>query len=73
MKQKGQERVRLRDTACAKRAGVTTRTLRRWENEKRVGYPKADVILGRRYRWLDDIEAWEARNPGFGKADARHE
>ena len=24
------------------------------------------AIYGRRYRWLDEIETWEARNPGFG-------
>jgi hypothetical protein len=70
MKQTRQDRTRLKDPACAKRQGVTTRTLRRWENDKRVGYPKAQVILGRRYRFLDEIEAWEARNPGFGKAGA---
>ncbi len=23
-------------------------------------------VYGRRYRWLDEIETWEVRNPGFG-------
>jgi hypothetical protein len=67
---KKQDRIRIKDRTCARRAGVTTRTLRRWEVDPRVGYPQADVILGRRYRWLDEVEAWEELNPGFGKPGA---
>jgi hypothetical protein len=57
--------VRLKDSECAKRAGVTPRTLRRWEADPRVRYPKADIVLNRRYRWLHEVEQWEEENPDF--------
>jgi hypothetical protein len=68
-----QKRVRIPDRKAAKRAGVTPRTLRRWENDKAVGYPSAVIVRGRRYRWLDQIEDWERLNPGFGPAREQEE
>jgi hypothetical protein len=67
---KGRTKVRLTDSACAKRAGVCKRTLRRWEEDPRVLYPKADLVLNRRYRWLDEVEEWEESNPNFSGKEA---
>lgn len=39
-----------------------------WHVDPRVRYPKADVVLNRRYRWLDEILHWEEHNPGLHDA-----
>jgi len=62
----GGKKIRIRDSEAAARAGVTPRTLRRWEEDPAVGFPAAHVIRGRRYRWLHEVEEWEQQNPGFG-------
>jgi hypothetical protein len=61
----------IKDRDCAKRAGVTTRTLRRWEEDPNVGYPAARVIRNKRYRSFKAVRAWEDRHPGFGIPSAR--
>ena len=72
MRDKTKERIRIKNSVAARRAGVTTRTLRRWDEDEAVGYPKPVIVRGRIYRWLDEIESWEARNPDFGRPKLRH-
>jgi hypothetical protein len=65
------KRTRITNSAAAQRANVTPRTLRRWCEDPEVGYPEAFVVRGRIYFWLDEIEAFEARNPSFGQRPER--
>jgi len=62
-------RIRISNKKCAKRAGVSVRTLARWEVNSAVAYPKGHLVCGRFYRWLDEVESWERANPGFGRPD----
>ena len=61
--------MRIPNNAAAKRAGVTPKTLSRWDQRyEEVGYPKPIYILGRIYRetdGVDGIDEWEANNPNF--------
>ena len=58
--------MRIPNSAAAKRAGVTVRTLTRWDQRpEEVGYAKPIYILGRIYRETDEIDAFERLNPGF--------
>ena len=62
------KRTRITNAAAA-RANVTPRTLRRWCEDESMDYPEPFVVRGRLYFWLDEIEAFEARNPSFGKPE----
>jgi len=65
------KRTRITNSAAAQRANVTPRTLRRWCEDPEVGYPEAFVVRGRIYYWLDEVQAFEAKNPGFGQRPER--
>lgn len=64
MKQKG---ARIKFSHAAKRLGITPRTLKRWSEDPAVGIPAAVLVKGRKYLYLDELLAWEAKNIGFGK------
>jgi hypothetical protein len=70
---KPQDRVRLTDAACARRQGVCAKTLKRWEDDPDVAYPRAQIVRRRKYRWLDEILSWEQCNPDFRRSDAKEE
>ena len=58
--------MRIRNSAAAKRAGVTVRTLARWDTQRdKVGYAKPIHVCGRIYRDTDEIEQFERNNPNF--------
>ena len=58
--------MRIRNSAAAKLIGVTTRTLRRWDEDPEVGLPPPRIIKGRIYRDRDEVIAFLKNNPGFG-------
>jgi hypothetical protein len=52
----------LSKNGLAHRYNVTTRTVDRWKNNPDLGFPKPDlVVLGREYRKVTTIEAWERK------------
>jgi len=52
----------LSKSGLAHRYNVTTRTVDRWKNNKALSFPKADlIVLGREYRKVTTIEAWERK------------
>jgi len=63
------KRTRITNAAAAARANVTPRTLRRWCEDESMDYPEPFVVRGRIYFWLDEVEAFEARNPSFRKPE----
>jgi hypothetical protein len=50
------------DSAVARRYGVHTKTLTRWDNTPELGFPPPVRIRRRRYRSIVELEAWDARN-----------
>ena len=63
--QKKKARKRLSNKKCAKRAGVSVRTLQRWQHCPQLQYPAGHMLRGRLYRYLDEIEDWEKAHQGF--------
>jgi len=52
----------LSKSGLAHRYNVTTRTVDRWKNNPALNFPKADlIVLGREYRKVATIEAWERK------------
>lgn len=43
----------------AQRYGVCVRSVRRWENDPRLDFPKAKIVNGRRYDSIDMLDAWD--------------
>jgi hypothetical protein len=43
----------------ARYGNVTAMTIWRWERNEELGFPKAIYIQGRKYRSLEQLEAWE--------------
>lgn len=41
------------------RYGVTDRTIHRWENDLRMGFPQPLRIRGRKYWRLEELESYE--------------
>jgi len=58
-------RVRLSLKQCAKRAGVSKRTVKRWGANPKIGYPQTHNVNGRDFIYFDELEPWEAANPDF--------
>jgi DNA-binding transcriptional MerR regulator len=50
---------KIPDREVAERYGVVARTLRRWEENPELGFPKALLINRRKYRDEDELIAWE--------------
>jgi predicted DNA-binding transcriptional regulator AlpA len=48
----------IADPLLAKKLGVSTRTLARWDEEPEKGLPKPIVFSRRKYRRAHEIEAW---------------
>jgi hypothetical protein len=53
--------VRLPTVQVAKRFGVVPRTIERWQQDDRLGFPKPLTINLRKYWSLEDLEKWERR------------
>ena len=52
----------LSKAGIAHRYNVDPRTVDRWKNNPALNFPKADlIVLGREYRKVTTIEAWERR------------
>jgi hypothetical protein len=49
----------LPDVAVARRYGISWRSIQRWEQDPRLGFPPALVIRGRKFRKRSQLEAWE--------------
>ena len=49
----------LPDPQVAQRYNVSPRTLYRWDERPGLGFPKAIVINGRKYRRVEQLENWE--------------
>jgi hypothetical protein len=49
----------LPDPRVADRYQVTSRTICRWDTQPNLGFPKPVRINRRKYRRLDELEAWE--------------
>lgn len=47
------------DPQVWKRYGVTSMTGWRWDRNASLNFPKAVVINRRKYRYEDELEAWE--------------
>ena len=41
--------------------GISEMTLWRWEHDKKLGFPNAIDINGRKYYDLAEVEAWECK------------
>lgn len=52
----------LPEVKAAARYGVCTRTLLRWDDNPELGFPPCFMILGRRYREVDALDAWDRAN-----------
>lgn len=55
------ERVWAPAPRVAERFGITDRTLRRWEEDPSLRFPRSMIINGRKFFRLDEIEAFERR------------
>jgi MerR HTH family regulatory protein len=58
MSHETKQRRRLTRGQVARRFGVTTRTLRRWEKRPELGFHKVIIMNGRGYLDEDEIEAY---------------
>jgi hypothetical protein len=47
------------DAQVAKRYGVVLRTLDRWDHKPSLGFPAAEYINGRKYRDVEELDAWD--------------
>jgi hypothetical protein len=52
----------LPDPLVAQRYHVNPRTLYRWDEQQALGFPKAVVINGRKYRRVNQLENWERQH-----------
>jgi hypothetical protein len=52
---------KLPTVAVAKRYGVDPRSVKRWEIDPDLGFPRAMLINKRKYFDLAELEAWEKR------------
>jgi hypothetical protein len=50
---------RLTTARVAERFDVVSRTVERWERDRRLGFPQPLKIHGRKYWKLSDLEDWE--------------
>ena len=50
----------IAELKTAKRYGVCTRTLDRWDDQPELGFPSAVRINGRKYRDTDQLDAFDA-------------
>lgn len=60
----------LPEAAVCRRYGVSDTTIIRWDADERLGFPKALLIRGRKYRRLSELlefEARQARDPQVTK------
>jgi hypothetical protein len=52
----------LSKAGLAHRYNVTTRTVDRWKENSKLGFPPPDLVINKReYRKVATIEAWERR------------
>ena len=51
----------LPERKVCERYGVTPITLRRWDQDPRLNFPKALVIRKRKYRDADELDAFDTR------------
>jgi hypothetical protein len=52
----------LSTSRLAQRYDVTTRTIERWEEDERLGFPEPDLRINKRKYWkLKTLERWERR------------
>ena len=51
----------LPDPMVERRYGVSDMTVKRWDGDESLGFPKATVIRGRKYRKLSELLAFEER------------
>ena len=54
--------VLLSDRQVAERYDVVVRTLERWDEQPKLGFPPPVRINRRRYRALAELEAWDRAN-----------
>jgi hypothetical protein len=64
--------VLLPDPKVAKRYGVSTRTLPRWDKTPGVGFPPPIIIRDRKYRDVAKLEQWDLDNAQRAAAAAEH-
>ena len=50
---------RLPAKAVARRYGVVVRTIDRWLDNPKLGFPKPEVVNNRRYWWLSKLRCWD--------------
>ena len=50
---------RLPATAVARRYGVVIRTLNRWLIDPKLGFPKPEIVNGRRYWTAATLRIWD--------------
>ena len=50
---------RLPAKAVARRYGVVVRTVDRWLDNPKLGFPKPEVVNNRRYWWLNKLCRWD--------------
>lgn len=68
MKDVGGERKLLPDRDVCKRYGVVTRTLKRWDDNPGLEFPKPTFINGRKYREEAALDAWDREQAVKGRA-----
>jgi DNA-binding transcriptional MerR regulator len=54
----------LPERKVCERYGVTPVTLRRWDQDRRLNFPKAVVIRKRKYRDANELDEFDARLEG---------
>jgi hypothetical protein len=50
---------KLPDSKVAARYGVVTRTLRRWDDNPDLKFPRPLIVNGRKYRDENELDAWD--------------
>jgi hypothetical protein len=60
----------LPERKVCERYGVTPVTLRRWDQDRRLNFPKAVVIRKRKYRDANELDEFDARLEGDSKLRA---
>lgn len=68
-----QLRVKVTKRGVADSYGVCTRTIERYVDDPRLEFPKPLIIRGRSYFYLDEILAFEQRNPDFARRTAKNQ
>jgi len=61
----------LPERKVCERYGVTPVTLRRWDQDRRLNFPKAVVIRKRKYRDANELDEFDARPASFGLVSLR--